>query len=148
MPTVKRFEDLEIWQLARLYYQKISPIAKRLRKAGEFRFAEQIKSAAGSIMDNTAEGFERSSRLEFLYSLGVAKGEAGESKSQVYRLSDDEYINKEEFADLYESNDKLSRKIANFVKYLNQSEIKGLKFKDRTKAKESSNLKVTRDEKR
>ena len=52
MPTVQRFEDLEIWQLARNLYNKISTIAERLRSFKEFRFAEQMKSAVGSIMDN------------------------------------------------------------------------------------------------
>ncbi len=131
MATIHRFEDLEIWKLARELYSKISPIAERLRKNKEYRFAEQIKSAAGSTMDNTAEGFERNSRLEFLNSLSIAKGECGEVKSQLYRLSDDKYISKAEFEELYEIADKLSKKIANFVKYLNAAEIKGLKFKGR-----------------
>ena len=84
MPTIQKFEDLEIWQLARVLYQKISIIAQSLREKKEFRFAEQMKSAAGSIMDNIAEGFERSSRLEFINSLGISKGECGEVKLQLY----------------------------------------------------------------
>jgi four helix bundle protein len=129
--TVKRFEDLEIWQIERNLYQKISAIAERLRQKKEYRFAEQIKSATGSIMDNIAEGFDRTSRLEFLNSLCISKGESGGNKSQLYRLLDDMYIRNEEFKELYEDFDKLSGKIANFVKYLNNSKIKGLKFKDR-----------------
>jgi len=148
MATINRFEDLEIWQLARIYYKKLSAVAKKVKANGDYRFAEQIKSAAGSIMDNTAEGFERNSRLEFLNSLGIAKGECGESTSQVYRLLDDKYITDEEFKDLYETANKLSRKIANFVKYLNLTELKGLKFKNRTKAKDSSNFKATINNKR
>jgi four helix bundle protein len=56
-----------------------------------------MKSAAGSVMDNIAEGFERNSRLEFLNSLSISKGECGELKSQVYRSTDDKYISLEEF---------------------------------------------------
>jgi len=55
-----------------------------LRAAKEFRFAEQMQSAAGSIMDGIAEGFERNSRLEFANSLSISKGECGELKSQLY----------------------------------------------------------------
>ena len=84
MATVQRFEDLEIWQLSRELYIKVSVVCERLRKAKEFRFAEQMKSAAGSIMDNIAEGFERNSRLEFLNSLSIAKGESGELKSPTF----------------------------------------------------------------
>ena len=131
MATIKKFEDLEVWQLARAFYNKISPIADRLRSKKEFRFAEQLKSSAGSIMDNIAEGFERNSRLEFLNSLSISKGECGENKSQVYRLLDDQYITNSEFEELYEDSDKLMRKLANFVVYLNKSKVRGLKFKDR-----------------
>ena len=92
MPTIKKFEELEIWQLARILYQKISEVAKILRGQKEFRFSEQIKSSSGSIMDNIAEGFERNSRLEFLNSLSISKGESGELKSQLYRCLDDKYI--------------------------------------------------------
>jgi len=45
-------------------------------------------------MDNIAEGFERSSRFEFINALGIAKGEAGELKSQLYRALDVKYISK------------------------------------------------------
>ncbi|HEV8273757.1 MAG TPA: four helix bundle protein [Chitinophagaceae bacterium] len=131
MATVHRFEDLEIWQLARSLYQKISKLAEKIKRNHDYRFADQIKAAAGSIMDNIAEGFERNSRLEFLNSLSISKGESGELKSQLYRAIDDDYLNKIEFDELYEDTDKVSKKIANFVKYLNTSNIKGLKFKDR-----------------
>ena len=88
MATVHKFEELEIWQLAREIYQKISALSEKMRKNHEYRFAEQIKAAAGSVMDNIAEGFERNSRLEFLNSLSISKGECGELKSQLYRALD------------------------------------------------------------
>ena len=92
MATIQRFEDLEIWQLARKLYNKISPIVELLKEKREFRFAEQMKLASGSIIDNIAEGFERSSRLEFVNSLSISKGEPGELKSQLYCCHDDKYI--------------------------------------------------------
>lgn len=131
MPTIKKFEELEIWQLARILYQKISEVAKMLRDQKEFRFSEQIKSSSGSIMDNIAEGFERNSRLEFLNSLSISKGESGELKSQLYRCLDDKYIDQKKFSELYYDTDILVRKISAFIIYLNKSEHKGLKFKER-----------------
>jgi four helix bundle protein len=131
MATVHRFEDLEIWKLAREVYKDASLVAKRLRIAHEFRFSDQMKSSAGSAMDNIAEGFERSSRLEFINSLSISKGECGELKSQYYRCLDDEYISSEEFEQYYLRVDILVKKIAAFINYLNRSTTKGLKFKDR-----------------
>ena len=134
MATINRFEDLEIWQLARILYRKISRLAEKIRQNHDYRFADQIKAAAGSVMDNIAEGFERNSRLEFLNSLSISKGESGELKSQLYRSLDDSYLTQREFEELYDDTDKISKKIANFVKYLNNSKIKGLKFKNRMDA--------------
>jgi four helix bundle protein len=68
-----------------------------------FRMKDQMRCSCGSIMDNIAEGFERSSKLEFINSLGIAKGEAGELKSQLYRCVDIAYITSEKFDELYSS---------------------------------------------
>ena len=92
MATVYQFEDLEIWQLARKLYQKVSKLAEKLKRNHDYRFAEQMKAAIGSVMDNIAEGFERNSRLESLNSLSIAKGECGELRSQFYRCFDDKYL--------------------------------------------------------
>jgi four helix bundle protein len=101
MATIYRFEDLDIWQLARKLYQNVSKLAEKLKKNHDYRFAEQIKAAIGSIMDNVAEGFERNSCLEFSNSLSIAKGECGELKSQFYRCLDDSYLTQKEFDEYY-----------------------------------------------
>ena len=131
MATVTRFEDLEIWRLARELYILILPITVAMKKNQDFRFAQQLKSAAGSIMDNIAEGFERTSRLEFINSLSIARGESGEVKSQLYRAMDDAYLDTSNFNLYYQKADTLSRKIGSFIKYLNGSSWRGQKFKDR-----------------
>jgi four helix bundle protein len=141
MATINKFEDLEIWQLARKLYNDISSVCEYLRSKKEFRFAEQMKSSSGSIMDNIAEGFERSSRLEFLNSLSISKGEIGELKSQLYRCFDDKYISELQFSSLYNESDILSKKIASFIIYLNSTAHKGLKFKDRLKDEATRNKK-------
>lgn len=115
MATIRRFEDLEIWQLARIIYQKVSMISSKMKKKHDYRFADQMKSAAGSVMDNIAEGFERSSRLEFLNSLSISKGECGELKSQLYRALDDKYINQKEFDEIYTDVEMEIKKIASFI---------------------------------
>jgi len=141
MATVNKFEELEIWQLARILYNNISPICDCLRNKKEFRLSEQMKSSSGSVMDNIAEGFERSSRLEFLHFLSIAKGEIGELKSQLYRCLDDKYIGDQLFSALYKEADILSKKIASFIIYLNSTTHKGLKFKDRLKDESTRNKK-------
>lgn len=92
-----------------------------------------MRGSSGSIMDNIAEGFDRGSRLEFINSLGIARGEAGELKSQLYRALDNSYIKEDFFIATYKEIDELIRRISAFIDYLNKSTIKGQKFKDRKK---------------
>lgn len=132
MPTILKFEELEIWKQSRTLSFKIFSITQRAFFAKEFRFKEQIKSSAGSVMDNIAEGFERSSRLEFVNFLGIAKGSCGEVKSQLYRAFDQHYLTENEFQEMYDGYEKLSAGIAAFIMYLNKSDIKGQRFRNRT----------------
>jgi four helix bundle protein len=128
MATIKRFEELDIWQEARKLSKAIIEISKTTDLKTDFRFKEQIKSLSGSVMDNIAEGFERNGNIEFRQFLSVAKGSAGETRSQVYRLFDNEYINQEKLDFLVSEYEKLSGKINNFIAYLNKNEFKGTKF--------------------
>jgi four helix bundle protein len=82
-------------------------------------------------MDNIAEGFGRGSKNEFVNALTTAKGEAEELKSQLYRGFDVGYFAESLFHELYAEADTLVRKIGAFISYLNQSNIKGQKFKER-----------------
>lgn len=131
MATIQRFEDLEIWQLARDLCQKIYPLTFEEPIAKDFRFKDQLRGSCGSIMDNIAEGFGRGSKLEFINSLTIAKGEAEELKSQLHRGLDIKYFPEKLFQELYEKTDLLVRKIGAFISYLNKSSIKGQKFKER-----------------
>ena len=128
MATINRFEDLQIWQEARRLAKEIHLIAVETDLKSDFRFKEQIKSSSGSIMDNIAEGFERDGNLEFRQFLSIAKGSAGETRSQLYRILDFGQINESKFELLKKDYENLSGKIKNFITYLNKKDFKGNKF--------------------
>ncbi len=134
MATIYRFEDLPIWQLARAHCNGIFKItdASCLFEKG-YRFRSQIKASAGSVMDNIVEGFERSSRLEFINFLSIAKGSAGEVRSQLYRAIDNEYIDRIEGIELVDKYEALSKEISGFISYLNKANVNGQKFVGRNK---------------
>jgi len=128
MATIKRFEDLEIWQDARKLSKEIILISKNTELNRDFKLKEQIKDSSGSVMDNIAEGFERNGNAEFRQFLSIAKGSAGETRSQLYRVFDNEYIDETHLKHLIFECEKLSIKIHNFITYLNKKDFKGTKF--------------------
>lgn len=130
MATIHGFEDLEIWQVAKKLSLKIFNLTETGPSSKDFKFRDQIRSSAGSVMDNIAEGFERSGQYELVNFLSISKGSSGEVRSQLYRGIDQNYF-PENTIDVIKEYEELASKISGFIKYLNQSEIKGQKFKGR-----------------
>ncbi len=130
MSVVRDFEELAIFQKARELSKKIYPVTNRDGFKSDFRFVQQIRAAAGSIMDNIAEGFERTGNKEFLNFLYIAKGSCGEVRSQLIRANDVGYLTPEEFDELYSECRKLSAGIMNFIKEIKASDLTGAKFKE------------------
>ena len=129
MATVKRFEDLEIWRLAREICLQIEYLIQKTNLKTNYSLKNQMDRSSGSIMDNIAEGFERNGNREFINFLSIAKGSAGEVKSQSYRAFDKKLITQEQHLQLNEMIELVKNKIGAMMNYLNNCEIKGLKFK-------------------
>lgn len=129
MASVKRFEDLEIWQLSRALCKDIYDVIESTNLKNNFKLCNQIDSSSGSVMDNIAEGFERNGNREFIQFLSIAKASCGETRSQLYRVFDRNFISEEKFETLREQTEVLSRKIGSFIKYLNITDLKGTKYK-------------------
>jgi four helix bundle protein len=133
MATIRRFEDLEAWKKSRLLAQEVWKVSNKGTFARDYKLKDQINGSCGSAMDNIAEGFGRGGRAEFINFLSVAKGSNDEAKSQLLRAKDREHITEEIFTVLYAVADEAGKTIHGLMEYLNKSEIKGQKFKDRVK---------------
>ena len=128
MSTVRRFEDLRVWQGSREICKQVFLLTKKDAFSKDFDMKRQILRSSGSTMDNIAEGFEREGNREFIQFLSIAKGSNGEVRSQLYRALDFEHINTDEFNTLKESVEQLSNELNSFMTYLKKTDIKGKKF--------------------
>lgn len=118
--TVKRFEDLEAWKLARELVNLIYDLTDNDVFKKDYDLKNQKRSASVSIMSNIAEGFERGSDKDFARFLFIAKASCGEIRSQLYVSLDRRYITQEEFSQATEKAIITSQKISGLIKYLQQ----------------------------
>jgi four helix bundle protein len=132
MATIERFEDLDAWKLARELTRGIYGITKNDPFVRDFGLRNQICRASVSTMSNIAEGFERDGRKEFISFLSMAKGSAGEVRSQLYPALDQNYLTPEEFRSAYDKAERLGRAVSGLISYLSQSDFNGHKFKTKT----------------
>lgn len=116
---IERFEDIEAWQearkLVRLVYEAVN---KNPEFKKDFRLVSQIQAAAVSSMSNIPEGFSRKSHKEFIQFLYISKSSAAEVQSELYVALDQNYLTQEDFNEIYEQAEIVSRKDSNFIKYL------------------------------
>ena len=125
---VTRFEDLEIWREAREICKIIYDITSIGPYNQDYRFRDQVRASAGSIMDNIAEGFDRGGYKEFIQFLSISRGSAAELRSQSYRAFDVKYITENQLEELLKRTDSISRKIYTLMQHLKNSDIKCLKY--------------------
>ena len=128
MARIEKFEDVEAWKSAREITRLIYEISCGEKFSRDFALVNQIRRASISILSNIAEGFERSGNKEFLQFLAIAKGSCGEVRAQLYVAFDQNYIDETKFKEISNKLNETSRLIAGFMKYLQQTEMRGSKF--------------------
>ena len=129
MATVEKFEDLIAWQRARELVRFVYEISKSRNFAADKGLVNQIQRASVSVMSNIAEGFDRATQNEFIDALFIAKGEAGEVRSQLYIAYDCRYIDISKFQSGLKLTDECSRLIQSFAQKVKVGARRGLQFK-------------------
>jgi len=122
MAKVNRFEDLKVWQHAIEIGLKIYLLVETNSLFKDYRAKDQLVGVAISISNNIAEGFEYNSNRQFRRYLAIAKGSAGELRSQLYLLHNAKKITSKEYELLYQELIQISSEIKGFIKYLNDFE--------------------------
>lgn len=129
MSKFNSFEDIECWKKSRELTKLIYQVSKIGDFAKDFGLCNQIRRAVVSVLSNIAEGFERDGNKEFYQFLALAKGSCGEVRAQLYVAFDQSYITDSEFRNMSAKAQEISRMISGLMKYLQQSEMKGKKYK-------------------
>ena len=118
MPTIERFEDLDVWQTARELTNRVYDHTRQEPFSKDFGLRDQIQRASVSVMSNIAEGFESRTQNIFVDHLGRARGSAGEVRAQLYVARDQGYLADAEFETIYDLADQASRQLFRLIQYL------------------------------
>ncbi len=118
--TIKRFEEIESWQNARVLTSSVYLFCSEGKASKDYGFRDQIQRASISIMSNIAEGFERNNNNEFIKFLGYSKGSCGEVRNLLIIANDLKYIDNDKFSELSGVSIMVSSQKANFIKYLSK----------------------------
>ena len=119
---METFEKLEVWMLAKVLALEVYRCLKNCR---DFSFRDQIHRAAVSIPCNIAEGVERNSQAEFKNFLGVAKGSAGELRTQIIMAQELNYLEKEAFERLMEASIRVSQMLGGLIRSIEKGSLPG-----------------------
>lgn len=121
MPTIKHFEEIQAWQVARELTNLVYEMSSKGDFARDFGLRDQIRRASSSVMSNIAEGFDAGSDSEFVRFLGYARRSASETQSQLYTARDQKYIADDQFQTVYEKATSAKRMINALISYLQKS---------------------------
>ncbi len=118
MPKIQRFEDLQAWQKARQLTKVIDDLASNLKFSRDAYLRNQIRSAAGSVMHNIAEGSDSGSGPEFVRFLKMSRRFASEVQSELYQAVDRKHITEEERASTHDLASEAKRIFNGLITYL------------------------------
>ncbi len=121
MATIKSFEELASWQIARELTRKIYKDFKPIR---DYSLRDQIQSASVSIMSNIAEGFERSGKAEKVQFLNIARASAAEVRSLAYVAEDTGMISRDAAESIRVKTLECGRLISGLINYLKKPDTK------------------------
>jgi len=128
MVSFERFEDLDIWKLSKDVAKQVYDVTSTGKFSQDYVLRGQVRRAVVSIFSNITEGFERKGNKEFLQFLSIAKASCGEVRAQLIFANDRDYISSKQYEALVKNLVSLSSQIGGFIKYLRQSDLKGMKF--------------------
>jgi len=121
MTTITRFEDLDCWQEAVSLASEIYECTSQGEFSKDFGLRDQLRRSVVSIASNVAEGKERETVNEFVRFLYIAKGSAGELRTQLHIAENIGYLTSGKARELREKAERISAMLANLIKTLKRA---------------------------
>jgi four helix bundle protein len=139
MAKYERFEDLPVWQEAARLYNAVLDLLEDLNCPLTSGFLNQLDRAGLSVSNNIAEGFERASTKELVGYLGIARASAGEVRSMIAVVRNRRRLAElsEQFALILEFAKSCTRQIAAWITSIENSSVKGKRYRSQPGIKES-----------
>ena len=103
------FEQILAWQKAHEFTLLVYQITKSFPKDELFGLVSQFRRAAVSIEANIAEGYKKLSKADKLHFLNISEGSLAECRNYIILSSDLEYINEEQYSELYYAIEEASK---------------------------------------
>jgi len=114
----KRFEDLEVWKMAREFRKGIYELSDKFPKKELYGLTSQITRAASSITANIAEGYGRYHWQENIQSCRITRGSINEVLDHLYTALDCGYITQKKFDEQYRKGRQLEQLVNGYIRYL------------------------------
>lgn len=122
MAKFSKFEEIQAWQKARDVTLQIYELTNEEKFGRDYGLKDQIRRASGSIMANIAEGHGRRTNVEFANFLNISRGSVAEVQSHLYIALGLNYINQNQFNELYQILTEISRMLLSLAQYLRSTE--------------------------
>lgn len=129
---IRSFEDLFAWKKARELANSVYAVCEAGPLSKDFGLRDQLRRAAVSVMSNIAEGFERATTPDFLHFLFIAKGSAGEIRSQLYLARDRTLISESAFESMASQARETSSVLSRLIESLKEKQRRETIRKPRT----------------
>jgi len=115
---METFEKLEVWRKSKDLAVRICQV---LRGCRDYGLRDQTQRAAVSVPSNMAEGLERNGRAEYRNFLGIAKGSAGEFRTQLMILQELGHLDPKTGKEMLEESVRISKMLNGLIRVLKMS---------------------------
>ena len=113
---IRNFASLEIWKQSRALVKGIYVITDRLPEKEKYGLSSQMRRAAVSVPSNIAEGCGRNHEKDLIRFLYIATGSLCELETQLYLLTDLEYVDEASIENELRQTVLIRKMIHSFIK--------------------------------